>query len=294
MRLFSILLASALLTGSVLAACEKSGRAPSLTALHTAYVFSYEQHPSPQAYDKSVPRGVKTVYYPSGRMKLKAWLVRPQHPRPQSPAIVYLHGGLALGKGDLADVQAFRNAGYTVMLPALRGENGNPGAYELFVGEVDDALAAGRWLRSQKGVDPSRIYLIGHSIGGGIAFMSSFMDENPYRRIADINGFYPLSDCKQAASDFQAHFDPSKKSECFIRFPDKFLASLKVPFVGYIGEQDGYSQKTGGYFRHKMSKNAQAVFRTVKGDHSGAIHPAILDFINEIAKDNPTTTQLRK
>ena len=35
----------------------------------------------------------------------------------------------------------------------LRAENGNPGVYEGFYGEVDDAVAAGRFLASLPFVD---------------------------------------------------------------------------------------------------------------------------------------------
>ncbi len=50
----------------------------------------------------------------------------------------------------------------------LEGENDNPGQFELFYGEVDDAVAAIDYLRSVPYVDPSRIYLAGHSTGGSI------------------------------------------------------------------------------------------------------------------------------
>ena len=38
--------------------------------------------------------------------------------------------------------QPYRDAGYIVMIPILRGENGQPGFYTMFYDEVDDVLGA--------------------------------------------------------------------------------------------------------------------------------------------------------
>jgi dipeptidyl aminopeptidase/acylaminoacyl peptidase len=43
------------------------------------------------------------------------------------------------------------------MTPTLRGENGNPGNFECFYGEVDDVIAAGRYLATLPYVDPKHI-----------------------------------------------------------------------------------------------------------------------------------------
>jgi hypothetical protein len=49
--------------------------------------------------------------------------------------------GTSLGNGDLHDVQPFIDAGWTVLAPTYRGENGNPGTIELWLGEVQDAAS---------------------------------------------------------------------------------------------------------------------------------------------------------
>ena len=58
-----------------------------------------------------------------------------------------------------------------MMFPGLRGTSGNPGTQESFLGEVDDVLAAADFLRKVDYVDPSRIYLGGHSTGGTLALL---------------------------------------------------------------------------------------------------------------------------
>lgn len=54
--------------------------------------------------------------------------------------------------------QPFRDAGFIVMMPVLRSENGQPGDYSMFYDEVDDVLAAADVLARQPDVDAQRIY----------------------------------------------------------------------------------------------------------------------------------------
>lgn len=76
------------------------------------------------------------------------------------------------------------------MTPMLRGENGNPGNYELFLGEVDDARAAVKWLAGQPYVNPQRIYVFGHSVGGGVAAVLPLLDDVPMRHSGSSGGLY--------------------------------------------------------------------------------------------------------
>jgi alpha/beta superfamily hydrolase len=45
-------------------------------------------------------------------------------------------------RATIKSARAFREAGIVLMLPSLRGGNGNPGHRELMFGDVDDVLAA--------------------------------------------------------------------------------------------------------------------------------------------------------
>src|SRR5262249_44512173 len=106
--------------------------------------------------------GITRTEYESAGRKLKAWVHSPKGSGPR-PALVYLHGGFAFGNDDMEECQPFVAAGFVVMCPSFRGENGNAGNFEMMFGEVDDAAAAVRWLAAQKTVDPKRIYVFGHS-----------------------------------------------------------------------------------------------------------------------------------
>src|SRR5688572_18252408 len=90
---------------------------------------------------------VKTKY-PAKAGELVAYLTPDPKDGKRRPAIVWAHGGFGgIGEyywkpqpaGNDQTPKAFLDAGFVVMLPSWRGENENPGKFELFYGEVDDA-----------------------------------------------------------------------------------------------------------------------------------------------------------
>lgn len=151
-----------------------------------------EHGPAPQPYDvEPMPPNITEVIYPSGNLQLKACVYRPPGVEEPRPALVYFHGGFAFGVEDLTETcQPFMDAGFVVMAPMLRGENGNPGEFQMFYGEIDDARAACQWLAQQPYVNNQRIYTFGHSIGGGVSAMLSMMDNVPIRHGGSSGGMY--------------------------------------------------------------------------------------------------------
>ena len=72
------------------------------------------------------------------------------------------------------------------MIPTLRGENGLPGAYSMFYNEVD-VLAAAEALAKHPGVDGTRLYVSGHSVGGTLALLAA-MSSKRFRAAASFSG----------------------------------------------------------------------------------------------------------
>src|SRR5262249_33718036 len=97
------------------------------------------------------------------------------------PAVIWIRGGVDYNSiGDVwmemtatndQNASAFRKAGIIMMFPSQRGGNDNPGFKEAFFGEVEDIIAAANHLAKQDFVDPNRIYLGGHSIGGTLVLL---------------------------------------------------------------------------------------------------------------------------
>jgi len=140
------------------------------------------------------PERIQEVTFPSGNLTLKAWVYKPEEALTRKPpALVYLHAASAFYAGAMRNCKPFIDAGFVVMTPTRRGANGNPGYYELYMGEVDDAKAAVRWLAEQPYVDRNRIYAFGWSSGGGISTLLSLMEEVPVKHSGSSGGLYPPS-----------------------------------------------------------------------------------------------------
>src|SRR5262245_28527600 len=82
--------------------------------------------PSPQPWTPSPPpAGAALVNYSTNPV-LKAWIsaANPANAAPElkRPAVLFLHGGFAADADDWQMAQPYRDAGYLVMLPLLRGE----------------------------------------------------------------------------------------------------------------------------------------------------------------------------
>ena len=121
--------------------------------------------------DKEFPAALAVASFPSHGVDLDATLYLASGRGPHG-AVVLLHGlpGYEVN-GDLA--QAIRRAGWNVLLFHYRGMWGAGGAFS-FSSAIEDTAAAVRFLRdaataTKYRIDPRRVVLIGHSLGGFLA-----------------------------------------------------------------------------------------------------------------------------
>jgi len=95
------------------------------------------------------------------------------------PTVILLHGFPGYEQNlDLA--QSIRRAGWNVLFFHYRGSWGSPGSFS-FANSIEDTQAAIGWARDPQNakkyrIDPERIVLIGHSMGG---FMASAAGRDP-------------------------------------------------------------------------------------------------------------------
>jgi hypothetical protein len=156
------------------------------------------------------------------------------------PAIVWLAGGFGSSVGEVAweradedndqSARAFREAGIVLMLPSYRGGNTNPGHKEGFYGEVDDVIAAARYLAKRPEVDPERIYLGGHSTGGTLALLVAASTD----RFRGVFAFGPVSSATDYGQDYMP-FDIEDDEETQLRAPIGFLESITTPTFVFEG-----------------------------------------------------------
>ena len=225
----------------------------------------------------AVPPGARQVTYESGGLELKAWVSDPPTDGKMHPAVVFCHGGFWFGNEDWDSVKPFRDAGFIVMTPMVRGENGNPGDFAYFFGEVDDAIAAGRALAAMPGVDRSRLFISGHSAGGSLAVLAA-MKDNPFALSAPIGASLDLrSGVKMPGERYHSLvvFDPTDPHEVEGRSAVLFTASLREPVRLFQGDRDGNGRVQRQFVALAKHFGKDATVTPVPGDHFQSLPAAV-------------------
>jgi dipeptidyl aminopeptidase/acylaminoacyl peptidase len=238
------------------------------------------RRPSPQRSGMpSAPRGVREIDYPSGDLRLRAWAGIPSGAPARSPVVIFLHGGFAFRADDYDMAGPFLAAGYAVVTPIVRGENGQAGIFSMFYDEVSDVLAVTDHVRGEPWADPERIYIAAHSAGGTLAMLAGLASPY-YRAMASFSGspdqlaFWPENEPGSRIVPFDTH----NPAEYEMRSPLSYAASFKAPALLLYGNQEFYGSPEP-FFRpytqltaklaHSADKNVEAV--EVDGDHFSAV-----------------------
>ena len=130
----------------------------------------------------------RTIFYPSGMLKINAFIVTPEKARQylssdryasnQSyPVIMFNHGGISgLNENSKRRCRELSAQGYVVFASSFRGEDDSEGNVEVALGEVDDVLAGLRWLEQNakmENIDVNRVALVGFSHGALISLQAA-------------------------------------------------------------------------------------------------------------------------
>jgi poly(3-hydroxybutyrate) depolymerase len=258
---------------------EGSGRAPFVTHL-------LRKGPAPQPWSPMTPpANVTEVRIPSDGRRLLAWFATPPIAKSAAlPVLVYLHGGFAFDSDDFDVARPFLQAGFAVLTPTSRGENGNDGAFELMLGEVDDALAAVAWVGEQPRIDKSRIYVFGHRSGGALAALLSLRGDARIRATGSAAGLYPAAQFQAWQEEGIVPFDPSVARECEARVVLPRVDRVKTRHIAYVASEEGW---TAARARQTMAPavKVSAPFSVVvmPGSHEGILSTALDEFRRTIA-----------
>ena len=185
------------------------------------------------------PAGVTQFLFKSGNLTLKAWMNMPgEKSNKKYPAVVFLHGGFSFGKGDWDMTKPFRDSGFIVIAPMLRGENGQPGIFSMFYDEVNDVIAAAKYARQQSFIDKEKIYLAGHSVGGTLTLLTA-MSTKYYNKAASFSGSPDqVIYCKYGIPAKIIPFDTLNAKEFEMRSPLAYAGSFKCPVRIYYGTNE--------------------------------------------------------
>lgn len=235
--------------------------------------------PAPQEYEEeTVPDGVKEIKYKSGELELKAWISTPLEEGKKYPAVVFAHGGFAFGSEDWECAEEYARNGFIVMATTVRGENGNPGNFEYFYGEVDDIIAAGNYLKAQSYIDGDKIFLSGHSVGGTLSMLSSMLS-SPYKAIASFGGS-PEQKSYFFYREERIPFNYKDKTEVKLRSPIENIESIQKPLFIYVGTTDyEYRWNSRKFVRKAKKMRKMCELIEIAGDHFTSLDESIKDSI---------------
>ncbi|GEM_PF-301083 len=238
--------------------------------------------PSPETSSPlGKPPGAQRITYaggPDGSLQLVAW-VNDYEPSDQlRPGVLFLHGGNATGDGHWQLMKPYADAGFVVMLPSFRGENGQPGDYSGFYDETSDALAAARHLESLPGVDNNRLYLAGHSNGGTLALLASMAEPM-------FKASVPMSAGVDAwryfgRFDEEIRFDPHNPQEFIMRSSVCFGHSLKCPTLLLRGKEERpFDRNHQLTIERGRAAGMRVDHRLLPGNHNGVVPGAVVESI---------------
>jgi dipeptidyl aminopeptidase/acylaminoacyl peptidase len=265
--------------------------------------FSNDPVPNPP---RTIARKVK---FSSSAGQLSAYITLPPAPakpsnstKPtapaKSPAIVWLGGGFCncidgdfwkpAPRSNDQTASAFRKAGIITMYPARRGGNEKVGIKEGFYGEVDDVLAAVDYLAKQPGVDPTRIYLGGHSTGGTLALLVAAAGGK--NRFRSVFAFGPVDEI--AGYGDELPFDLGDRKERLMRSPKVWLNSIQSPTFVIEGTERGNLDSLQTLA--KIAEHPNLRFYPVTGaDHFTVLAP-INDYLaKKILQDKGPTSNIQ-
>ena len=239
----------------------------------------------------------RTLKYPAPVGELTAYLSPAPGNGKKHPAIIWITGGDCNSIGDVwspaspdndQTAAAYRKAGIVMMFPSLRGGNDNPGTKEGFLGEVDDVLAAAKYLEKQPYVDPKRIYLGGHSTGGTLVLLVA----QATNRFRAVFSFGPVEDVAGYGADSGfLPFDISNEKEVELRSPGYWMASVQSPVWIIEGVNDGNIDSLRAM--KNSSPNAKTHFVEVQGaDHFSVLAPTNELIAQKILQDTGATSNL--
>lgn len=206
-------------------------------------------------------------------------------------AMIWITGGFGNDIGDVWSEQDPENdqsaavigkAGIVMMYPAQRGGNTSPGSDESSYGEIDDILAAADFLAKQKGIDPKRIYLGGHSTGGTKVILAAEAS-NIFRAVFSLG---PVASVKDYGEE-NCNFDITSQQESDMREPVKWLGSLQTPVFVFEGVGGNIESLRELRFAATSADNKLAFFHEVKNkDHFSAIQPVCKIIADKIKADD--------
>lgn len=165
--------------------------------------------------------------------KIHGWWI--QSVRESAPVLLYFHGN-ASNNGDIVDNAAiFHQLGLSVLLIDYRGYGKSSPTFPNETRVYQDAEAAWKYLIDKRQIEPEKIFVYGHSLGGAIAInlatkhpqMAGLIIEGTFTSIKDIGRSDKLLRWLPLDWIITQHFDSISK-----------IKSLQTPLLMFHGAED--------------------------------------------------------
>jgi pimeloyl-ACP methyl ester carboxylesterase len=132
----------------------------------------------PTSVDSAYPPSTEELEFESAGARLNGFLYLADGAQPH-PTVILLHG-LPGNERNLDLAQVLRRAGMNVLFFSYRGAWGSGGTFS-YAHALEDVAAAVQFVRSDSSIkayriDPHRVVLVGHSMGGWLALMDAASD----------------------------------------------------------------------------------------------------------------------
>ena len=156
----------------------------------------------PDSHLKSTPReyglNYQDVWLDLDRAKIHGWWIEAREPT--APVLLYFHGN-GSNNGDFSELASiFYQLGVSVLLIDYRGYGQSSPIFPNEARVYEDAEATWRYLTQKRQIEPERIFVYGHSLGGAIAIelatkhpeMAGLIVEGTFTSMKDMAEFMPL------------------------------------------------------------------------------------------------------
>lgn len=239
------------------------------------------------------------IRYRTPAGELAAYLTPDPKDGKKHPAIVWAHGGFGgigsyfwepAGKRNDQSARAFREKGIVMMCPSWRGENDNPGRFELFYGEVEDFLAAIEHVKKLPYVDPQRVYIGGHSTGGTMTLLAA-VSSAQFRAAFSFGG---MIDGVQTLGDGEGYgntpYDPNSKTDHRLRSPMRYASFIRRPTFYFEGGEY-YDEGSASLMQLRAMQHFESFH--LPGDHFDILHPITGLIAEKITQDTGTDCRIK-
>lgn len=257
---------------------QKQDYAEARRQFHTNLV---RKGPSPeQSEPLGTPPGARRVTYPGGpdgSIELIAWLSEYTPSDKLKPAVLFLHGGNATGDGHWELVKGYYEAGYVLIHPSFRGENGQMGNYSGFYDETSDALAAADYLAALPGIDKNRFFIAGHSNGGTLSLLAAMTRK--FRAAAPISA--GVNSWRYFGRfEKELRFDENDPKEFIMRSSVCFGPSLKCPTLLLRGTEERPFDADHQLLIDRVRSAGTAIeTKLLPGTHNGVVPGAVAESV---------------